>query len=133
VQVDAVEDAPAWLAGDVVFVSEEDLTNPESVAGWQARVSVVVLTRGPAGCTVWRAGGRRDVAAPQTAEVDPTGAGDVFATAFVVRYHETRDSLEAARFACAAASLSITAPRFDAIGVRAAIDAVVQRTWMVRR
>jgi sugar/nucleoside kinase (ribokinase family) len=133
VRIDTVEDAPGWLAGDVVFVSEEDVADPASVAGWQSRVPAVVLTRGSAGCTVWSAAGRRDVTAPQMAEVDPTGAGDVFATAFIVRYHETRDSLEAARFACAAAALSITAPRFEAIGDRTAIEAVMQRTWMVRR
>jgi sugar/nucleoside kinase (ribokinase family) len=39
-----------------------------------------------------------------TEEIDPTGAGDVFAAAFLVRYHETGNPLEAAAFgACAAA------------------------------
>jgi sugar/nucleoside kinase (ribokinase family) len=41
--------------------------------------------------------------------VDPTGAGDVFATAFLVRYYETRNPLAAAVFAHAAAACAIEA------------------------
>ena len=40
-------------------------------------------------------------------EVDATGAGDTFATGFLVRYRETGDVGEAARFGAAAASLSV--------------------------
>jgi sugar/nucleoside kinase (ribokinase family) len=36
--------------------------------------------------------------------VDPTGAGDVFAAAFLLHYHETEDPLAAAAFATCAAS-----------------------------
>jgi sugar/nucleoside kinase (ribokinase family) len=42
-----------------------------------------------------------------TDEVDPTGAGDVFTAAFLVRMEETRDPLMAARFANAVASFSV--------------------------
>ena len=44
--------------------------------------------------------------------VDATGAGDVFNGALVVALAEGRPLLEAARFACAAAAISVT--RFGA-------------------
>jgi sugar/nucleoside kinase (ribokinase family) len=40
-------------------------------------------------------------------EVDPTGAGDIFAAAFFFRLHATRDPWEAARFATNLAALSV--------------------------
>jgi sugar/nucleoside kinase (ribokinase family) len=43
-------------------------------------------------------------------EVDPTGAGDVFAAAFFVRLLNTRDPWEAARFANRMAAISVTRP-----------------------
>lgn len=40
-------------------------------------------------------------------EVDPTGAGDIFATAFLVRLQETNDPIQAARFANVTASFGV--------------------------
>jgi len=42
--------------------------------------------------------------------VDPTGAGDVFATAFLVRWLADRDPVAAAGFANVVASISVEAP-----------------------
>ena len=50
--------------------------------------------------------------------VDPTGAGDVFAAAFFIRYHETSSLTEAARFAHAAAALAIEAYGTEGIARR---------------
>lgn len=48
--------------------------------------------------------------APRTAvELDPTGAGDTFATSFMIRLQETGDPVEAARFANVTASFSVEA------------------------
>jgi sugar/nucleoside kinase (ribokinase family) len=54
-------------------------------------------------------GGKAEIAIPAySAEpVDLTGAGDVFATAFLVRYHETHNPIEAGRFAHATAACAI--------------------------
>jgi sugar/nucleoside kinase (ribokinase family) len=52
---------------------------------------------------------RIDVPACTATFVDPTGAGDVFATGMFVRYHETGNPVEAARFAHAAAAANIEA------------------------
>ena len=48
-------------------------------------------------------------------EVDPTGAGDVYASSFMVRYMETNDSLRAARFASLVAGLSIQSIGTDSL------------------
>jgi sugar/nucleoside kinase (ribokinase family) len=41
-------------------------------------------------------------------EVDPVGAGDIFAAAFFARMQQTRDPWEAARFGTQLASASVT-------------------------
>ena len=53
--------------------------------------------------------------------LDPTGAGDVFATAFLVRYQETGNPSEAAVFACCAASCVVEGVATTTLGDRAEI------------
>ncbi len=65
---------------------------------------------------------RRMDAFPET-EVDPTGAGDTFATGFLIRLHETGDAGEAARFGAAAASLSVGGIGAAAIPSRGEVEA----------
>ena len=76
----------------------------------RARVRIVVLTRGARGATVYAGDGVLHVPAFPAREVDPTGAGDVFAAAFAIRYHEEKDLLGAARFAAATASFVVEGP-----------------------
>jgi sugar/nucleoside kinase (ribokinase family) len=106
-----------------VFLSEEDVLDPEAAAAWQARVPVVVLTRGRGGCTVWDDGGRHDLPPVLACEVDPTGAGDVFATAYLVRFGEIGDAITAARFAAAAAALAVEGKGIASVGDRTQIEA----------
>ncbi len=113
---------PPWLHGDVALISEEDATNPEDAALWLSRVPTVVLTRAGRGCTVWAGGRRHDLPAPAARDVDPTGAGDVFAAAMLVALSETRDVVEAARFAAAAASLTVGGAGLASVAGRDAIE-----------
>ena len=55
-------------------------------------------------------------------EIDPTGAGDVFTSAFLIRYFETRDAPAAALFASCAASLSVEGWGVGSIPTRAEIQ-----------
>jgi sugar/nucleoside kinase (ribokinase family) len=65
---------------------------------------MVALTRGWEGLILHTREGQQDVPTLPREEVDPTGAGDVFAAAFLVRYHETEDVGEASVFGACAAS-----------------------------
>jgi sugar/nucleoside kinase (ribokinase family) len=49
----------------------------------------------------------------------------VFAVAFLVRYHETRDLLDAARFASAAGALSVRGKGFESVAGRDEIEALL--------
>jgi hypothetical protein len=119
--------APPWLGGHVVFVSDEDLAGPELVSAWQSIVPSIVLTHGLRGCTLWDDRGRFDLPGFPAEEVDPTGAGDVFSAAFLVRLSETGDAREALRFAAAAAALSVRATGIGGIAGRREIEALLQR------
>jgi len=96
--------------GRVLFVSDEDLpkANVEAVLdGWSARVEALAFTRAERGAEVCHRGVWRRIGAFPAAAVDPTGAGDVFAAAFLIRYRESGDPWEATRFAACAASFIV--------------------------
>jgi sugar/nucleoside kinase (ribokinase family) len=99
---------PFWRGADVVFVSDEDLEDGrDQLDAWTRDVPTVAMTESSRGGTVWSGGRWRRMDAFPEPEVDPTGAGDTFAAAFLIRLHETGDVDEAARFGAAAASLSV--------------------------
>jgi hypothetical protein len=118
------EGPPFWRGASVLFVSDEDLADglPE-LNVWTRDVPVVAMTRSRRGAQVWTEGRWLEMSAFPEDEVDPTGAGDTFATAFLIRLHETRDVAQAARFGAAAASLSVGGIGVDAIAGRDAIEA----------
>jgi sugar/nucleoside kinase (ribokinase family) len=120
-----IEGDEPWLIGDTVFLSDEDAPEPERAALWQKHVPTIILTRADAGCTVWSAAGRLEVPAFPTHSVDASGAGDVFAAAYLARYLECQDPQQSARFAAAAAALCVAAPGSSGIGDRAAIEALL--------
>jgi sugar/nucleoside kinase (ribokinase family) len=106
-----------------LFLSETDL--PDAAVrcpGLLAHVPIVVLTRGWRGLTLFERSGVHDVSGLPREEVDPTGAGDVFAAAFLVRYHETQDPLTAAAFATCAASCVVEAVGTAGIGSRDEVE-----------
>ena len=96
---------------DAVVLSNEDIDHRRKIAETLAtRTSILAVTQGLAGCTIFD---REEFFAshPRPSNpLDPTGAGDVFAAAFFIRYHETKDLQQAARFANVAASMSIERP-----------------------
>jgi len=108
-----------------LFVSEEDLPPTEveeTLAHWAAQVPLLAFTRGTRGARLWSDGCWRQVPAIPAQELDPTGAGDVFAAAFLSRYVETDDVWQAALFAAAAASVSLEAPGTAAIPSRQQVE-----------
>jgi len=112
------------LAGvHVLFLSQHDL--PEAPARARELLSVVpmvVLTQGWRGATLYSRDAVHEVPSLPRSEVDPTGAGDVFAATFLVRYHETGDFGEAAAFAACAASCAVEALGASGLGDRAEVE-----------
>ena len=108
--------AEVLARGTATVISIEDIGGDESIVKrWAAQASVLVVTRGRDGCTVYVHGQSIDVPAPAEIEIDPTGAGDIFATAFFVRLRQTNDPLAAARFANCIAAKSITRHGLDSV------------------
>ncbi len=102
--------APLLARVQVMFCSEEDLGGAAPPAAWVARVPVLAVTRGRAGVWIYAGGERRLIPAYPAREVDPTGAGDAFAAAFLIAQDEGHDPWQAARFAAAAAALTVEHP-----------------------
>jgi 1D-myo-inositol 3-kinase len=109
---------------NVLVISELDVPDPAHlVSYWQQHVEIVVVTHAERGATVYHHGESCHYPARPTQEVDPTGAGDVFAAAFLVRLTETSDPCRAARFANAVASFSIEKPGVAGIPQRCQVEA----------
>jgi 1D-myo-inositol 3-kinase len=91
-----------------VFVSADDLWGDRALLrDWVRWAPLLVLTVGKEGAIVYHSGRQRRFPAYVVSEVDPTGAGDVFAAAYLVRLSETGDPYEAAQYANCAASFVV--------------------------
>ena len=121
-------EADQWLPHvTAAFLSVEDLADRSDLAEEYARYCpLLLLTAGPRGATLFQEGRPQAVAAFPAHEVDPTGAGDVFATAFLLRYSEGAAPAVAARFAAAAAALSVQGPGVTGIPSRPAVEALLR-------
>jgi sugar/nucleoside kinase (ribokinase family) len=85
-------DAPRVLRkADAVIISEDDVADRSVIRDWASRARMLVVTLGDRGCDVYRQGGAEPFHSPafkSATEVDPTGAGDVFAAAFLWHLHK---------------------------------------------
>ncbi|MGH7321393.1 MAG: PfkB family carbohydrate kinase [Candidatus Rokuibacteriota bacterium] len=91
-----------------LFLSEDD------VAGWEAQavplyqgVPLGALTLAARGALLFVNGERHAIAPAPAVEIEPTGAGDVFAAGFLIRYNLTGDPFDAAAFAAVAGALTV--------------------------
>ena len=108
---------------DAVILSQEDVGGDrEQVHSLAARTRVLVLTAGWKGATVYHGGEIRSFRAPKVREVDPTGAGDIFATAYLAALHRTQDPWLSARFANCVAAHSVERSGLDSIATREEIE-----------
>jgi sugar/nucleoside kinase (ribokinase family) len=126
---DALAQAKPFIRQDaLVFLSEEDTADAATLSRFVAsKGAVVLLTRGYRGAVMFEAGRERTFGAIPANSVDPTGAGDCFAMAFVVRMLETRDLRESCHFALAAGSLAVEGVGIAGIPSRAAVEARLER------
>jgi len=117
----------------VVFLSVQDLPEADAAARQLlSHVPMVALTRGWKGLTFMTRQGEYEIPSFPREEVDPTGAGDVFAASFLVRYHESGDPLDAAAFAACAASCAVEGVGADTLGDREEVERrLVQRERLI--
>lgn len=114
---------PLLRRADAVILSREDVGgNDAYIAELAAQTRLLIVTDGWHGATVYQNQEITRIPARAAREVDPTGAGDVFAASFLLRLAETGDPLAAVRFAHVVASISIEAPGMDAIPTRAEVE-----------
>lgn len=111
-----------------LFLSVEEIRGQETeLVQWLDRVPLGVVTAGRTGALLYVNGQRYEVAPRPARDVDPTGAGDVFAATFMVRYHFEGDPWQAAAAAACAASLSTEAEGWAAVPDRAGLEAALAR------
>jgi len=100
----------------VVVFSEKDVQRDENVIQTYARMAdILVVTHGPGGATVYHRGEARHLPAFETVEADPTGAGDVFAAAYLIELERSGDPYAAAFFANCVASFIVEKPGTEGI------------------
>ncbi len=128
---------------DVVFLSVEDMAGqPASLLEHlRENVSLVVLTRGLDGSTIWTRDMQIHVPAYPSRTVDPTGAGDTYAATFLAvlaanGFHRgkelgSEELAEAGRWAAAAAAIVVEGlgplnmPKVSSIG-----NVCLAKSWM---
>lgn len=115
--------------GAHAFFSEEDTADPVALARAVTRSgATAVVTRGYRGATMYRGSSIIQLDALDARPIDPTGAGDCFATAYTVRLAETGDITQASRYALAAGALATEGEGLAGIPDRAAIERRLSRS-----
>ena len=107
---------------DAAVVSQEDVSaNPDLISRLAANSSILAVTGGQEGSQIFYSGESHSLTAPETLQIDPTGAGDIFAAAFFIRLHFGDSPIVAAQVATKLASQSVAreglaaAPTLDEI------------------
>jgi sugar/nucleoside kinase (ribokinase family) len=98
----------ALAKANAAVLSIEDVAgDEEQIEAMANTCRVLAVTEGAAGARLYWNGDLRRFHALQVEEVDPTGAGDIFAAAFFWRFSATHDPWAAAQFATHLASYSV--------------------------
>ena len=94
---------------DVVILSTEDLLDDQMLVRFRALSRLLILTRSAEGCLLFSGAEEYAVPAPAVTECNPTGAGDIFAAAFLTYYWRTGGNLlQAADYANQVAAQTVT-------------------------
>jgi sugar/nucleoside kinase (ribokinase family) len=121
---------PAFLLArlQALFLSAEDMQGQEAaIVEVFQRVPVGALTAGEAGALLYVNGERYEVRPHRVREVDGTGAGDVFAAAFLVEYARHGDPWAAGEAAACAAAVSVQGEGWTTVPDRKALTAALER------
>lgn len=108
---------------DAMVLSREDVgNNEEELRRYLSLARLAAVTQSWQGAILYHGGKSVVFPAYNVPEVDPTGAGDVFAAAFFISLAETGNPEEAARFANAAASFAVEGEGYSTVATRAAVE-----------
>lgn len=115
---------------DAIVISENDVPHSSVIDDWARKARLLVVTLGARGCAVYNKAGvaepYRSAAFKPVAEVDPTGAGDVFAAAYFWHLRQSGgDWRQAADWANCVASFAVE--KRGVAGVPSLSD--VERRW----
>lgn len=118
----AIADWQILAKADIISMSEADVaSNWDLINHIAFFTNILLVTQGATGAVVFEKGERRHFPALPVKEVDPTGAGDVFAAAFLLNYAEGRNIESAVKFAHLAAGRSIQSSGMASVPGRAEI------------
>lgn len=93
---------------DAVVISQEDILGDQvQIERMAANAGIFVVTAGAEGAELYQRGEQHLLPAPNTKQIDPTGAGDIFAAAFFIRLHFGDEALAAAQVATQLAARSV--------------------------
>ncbi|NPV57696.1 MAG: hypothetical protein HPY76_13645 [Anaerolineae bacterium] len=112
-----------WLEGSTILeaasatvIGIEDVDYDEKrIDDYAHHARILIVTEGVNGARLYWNGDMRKFRAPTKDEVDATGAGDIFASAFFIRLYQTNNPWEAARYATILASNSVTRSSLTAV------------------
>lgn len=109
-----------------LFLSREDIRGQEDeVVEWFQRMPVGALTADRDGALLFVNGERYEIHPRTAREIDPTGAGDVFAATFLIQYQRDGDPWQAAVAAACAGSLAVEGEGWSTVADRATLDAAL--------
>ncbi len=101
---------------NIVFASEDDFLglefDPEKIT---QHVDQLVITHGSKGATIYTLSKKYFVSSIHTKAINTVGAGDVFSTAYLIKYHETNDIIVSCQFAHSAASFLVETGSMDGV------------------
>jgi sugar/nucleoside kinase (ribokinase family) len=96
---------PNELEAEIITGLQDRVEAAKELVKWGARVAIVTL--GEKGSVVYDGKACLMIPAYKTVALDPTGAGDVYAGAFLTEYSRTRDVASSCLYASAAASIMV--------------------------
>ena len=122
-----VEHVP-WRGDEVLphvqaaVLSQGEVAEPSLLDYWKHLVPVLIITQGKYGARLHHRDKWHHIRAFPAREIEPTGAGDVFAAAYLIRYSETQDPVEAALFASCAASFCVEEIGLEGVPTREQVE-----------
>jgi 1D-myo-inositol 3-kinase len=118
---------------DAVVISVEDVGYDEDAIRTMASISpILAVTEGFYGARIYHEGKMHRCHAPELPEIDPTGAGDIFATIFFIMLHRGNSPQLAGQIATQLASFSVLRRGLDSIPTKYERDQTLQQLTQAR-